>query len=309
MTLQSGTPGFKLFVIVPAFNEEHSIAAAITALRTVESGIRDLGGDLAILVVDDGSTDRTADAARDAGVDVLVSHRINRGLGAAVRTGITEAIARGADLVVKFDADLQHDPADITPLILPILDGCSDVVYGHRHSRISYRMPLVRKLGNLFFNRLMSYLTGQKVTDGQPGIIALGADYLGTFHIPGDYNYAQQILLDAYFKGMRFSQVDVSFRPRTSGRSFISLKYPFIALSQILIILAMYAPMRVFGRFGLAFGLAGTALFFVELALYFLGLADKPVGNVNLVLGLVILGSQSLCFGIIAELIRQQRKS
>jgi len=309
MEIQSGAPGFKLFVIVPAYNEEPSITAAVAALRAAKSGVGDLGGSLSILVVNDGSADRTEKLAREAGADAVVSHRINRGLGAAVRTGIAEAITRGADLVVKFDADLQHNPADILPLIAPILEGRSDVVYGHRHSRISYRMPLVRKLGNLFFNRLMSYLTGQKVTDGQPGIIALGPDYLRTFHIPGDYNYAQQILLDAYFKGMRFSQVDVSFRPRTSGQSFISLKYPFIALSQILIILAMYAPMRVFGRFGLLSGLAGTALFLVELVLYFLGLADKPVGNVNLVLGLVILGSQSLCFGIIAELIRQQRKS
>ncbi|MBR9972777.1 glycosyltransferase family 2 protein [Magnetospirillum sulfuroxidans] len=299
---------FQLFVVVPAYNEESSIAAVISGLRSIADTIGGLGGSLHILLVNDGSKDRTVAEAEKAGVDGLVSHRINQGLGAAVRTGINEAIARGADIVVKFDADLQHDPTDIPALISPILEDRADLVYGHRHNRIAYRMPLIRRLGNKFFNALMGFLTKQEVTDGQPGIIALGAAYLSKFHIPGNYNYSQQILLDAYFNGMRFTQVDVSFRPRTTGQSFISLRYPIIAISQILIILAMFAPMRIFGRFGLICTLIGGVLFIIQIAMYFLGITDKPVTNVNLVFGLVMLGMQSLSFGIIAELIRQQKR-
>ncbi|MBI2240883.1 MAG: glycosyltransferase family 2 protein [Magnetospirillum gryphiswaldense] len=299
---------FQLYVVVPAYNEEATIAAVIGGLRAVSDRIAQMGGVLNTLVINDGSKDRTVAEAEQAGVDCLVSHRVNQGLGAAVRSGIKEAIAMGADIVVKFDADMQHDPADIPALITPILEDQADLVYGHRHNRIEYRMPLVRKAGNHFFNALMSFLTKQKVVDGQPGIIALGPAYLPKFHIPGDYNYSQQILLDAYFNGMRFTQVDVSFRPRVAGQSFISLRYPIMAISQILIILAMFAPMRIFGKFGLLCSLAGGILFIVQLVMFFLGITEKPVAQVNLVLGLVMLGVQSLSFGIIAELIRQQKR-
>src|SRR5262249_35125391 len=131
-----------LIVIVPAYNEEGRIGETVARLRIAASLLS--ANDLAvkIYVVNDGSVDATAQRARDVGVDRIINHNANRGLGAAVRSGLNAARQDGADIVVKFDADLQHEPSDLQALIEPILQDEADLVYGCRLERISYRMPL-----------------------------------------------------------------------------------------------------------------------------------------------------------------------
>ena len=114
-------------------------------------------------------------------------------------------------------------------------------------------MPLVHRAGNFIFTRLMAWLTGWKVKDSQPGILAVNRAYLANFYMPGDYNYTQQILLDGYHKGLRFAHVSVAFRKRVTGRSFVSFKYPFKVLPQIVMVLIGVKPLRVFGPIGLFF--------------------------------------------------------
>lgn len=296
----SGKP--LLTVIVPAWNEAERIAETVRALRGALDAME--GWDARVYVIDDGSTDATRQLAEQAGAHRVISHRTNRGLGAAVRTGLTAARNDGADVCVKFDADLQHDPADIAALVAPIVEDAADIVYGHRFSKIAYKMPLVRAVGNKVFLRLMRWLTGWPLKDSQPGIFAVGKAYLDAFALPGDYNYTQQILLDAYLKGMRFEHVDVSFRKRETGKSFISLKYPFKVLPQILIVLIAVRPLRVFAPVGLAFLALGGLVFLWQVGGYlFTDLHDKPVRSVNLVLGCGLFGLQTLFFGLLAELI------
>ncbi len=292
-----------LFVVIPAYNEAERITETVHALNSINKTVAKQGVDLKILVVDDGSTDDTRAMARKAGADRVVIHKVNQGLGAAIRSGLMGARRYGADIVVKFDADLQHDPEDIPSLIRPILDDEADVVYGDRFERIEYAMPLVRRLGNIVFTRLMKFLTGWPVKDSQPGIFAINRDYLEVFNLPGDYNYTQQILLDSYHKGMRFAQVPVRFRKRVTGKSFVSMKYPFKVFYQILIVLVSVKPMRIFGTLGLVFLSAGTLLFLAEVTLFLYGYLPKPVDHVNLVLGLVLFGLQTSFFGLLAELI------
>ena len=98
-------------------------------------------------------------------------------------------------------------------------------------------MPFIRRIGNKLFTGLMKKLTNWDLKDSQPGIFAVNKNYLDIFRIPGDYNYTQQILLDAYHKQMRFAHVDVSFNLRESGDSFVSLKYPFKVIYQLLMVL------------------------------------------------------------------------
>lgn len=299
----------KIVVIVPAFNEAERIAETLAALR---SGLAALeAGESSIIVIDDGSTDATRRIAQDAGADKVVSHRSNRGLGAAVRTGLSAARDSGADICVKFDADLQHDPADIQALIQPIVEDAADIVYGNRFARIAYTMPLVRSLGNRVFRQLMRWLTGWPLKDSQPGIFAVARTYLENFSLPGDYNYTQQILLDAYLKGLRFEHVDVAFRPRKTGKSFISFRYPFKVLPQILMVLVAVRPLRVFVPIGLLFLAIAGGVFFYEMALWLLDPQqyEKPVRSVNLVLGAGLFGLQTLFFGCLAELIVFTRRN
>jgi glycosyltransferase involved in cell wall biosynthesis len=286
-------------VVIPAYNEAERISETLGAVR---DGLRSLpeGLEGRIYVVDDGSIDTTR-ALAESGADRIVRHRVNQGLGAAVRSGLEAAFRDGADIAVKFDADLQHDPADIPRIIRPILDDEADVVYGNRS--VEYRMPRHRRWGNKVFTLIMRWLTGWRIEDGQPGILAVDKAYLDRFHIPGNYNYTQQILLDAYHKGMRFATVPVAFRERETGRSFVSLKYPFKVLAQIFWLLVGLRPMRIFGTVGgffllLAIGIAGF-----DLVQYFEGDHTKPVAHVNAVLGSGLLGLQTFFFGVLAQLI------
>ena len=220
----------KIVVFIPAYNEEQKIAETIRQTVSAYKNSSDKGYEVEIIVIDDGSTDRTIEKAEHEGVRVF-SHSVNFGLGAATRTGMQQAFEMGADVAVKLDADLQHDPKDIEKVIMPILRDKADIVWGSRFAgTIHYEMPLYRRWGNRVFTFLMNILTNYKITDAQTGLMAYGKRYLKNFQIITNYNPPQQILLDASSKYMRYEEVPVEFYPRTSGSSFVSLKYPFKAL-------------------------------------------------------------------------------
>jgi len=298
----------QVFVVIPAYNEEDSLEQVIASLRAIDGRLTQMRCDLKIYVVDDGSTDATLEIAREH-ADRVVRHRVNRGLGAAIRSGLAAARNDHADIVVKFDADLQHDPNDIPALIEPILADEADLVYGNRFERISYRMPFIRRAGNIVFTRLMAWLTGWPVKDSQPGIFAAHRGYLERFYIPGDYNYTQQVLLDAYHKGARFAHVPVAFRERTTGSSFVSLTYPFKVIPQILLMLATLRPLKIFVPIGLTFVLLGAGIFAWDFAQWLLGEASRPVNRANAVLGFGLFGLQTLFFGLLGHLVIQQSRS
>ena len=301
-------PSLQLLAIVPAWNEEKSIAEVLGGLQACAGGLAGQGIGLSVCVIDDGSTDGTAEAARRAGADLILTHRSNRGLGAAVRSGLAHARDRGFDLAVKLDADGQHDPADIPALIAPILEDRADLVFGNRFPRMTYRMPLVRRWGNAVFRSLMRWLlSGWQIRDSQAGMFAANRAYLDRFFLPGDYNYTQQVLLDAWLKGMRFAQTPIAFHARTSGSSFISFKYPFKVLPQILLLLVMVRPLKVFLPLAGMFLAAAVGLFGVELVLWLQGSTSKPVEHVNLVLGLALFGINTGYFGLLAELLVRHR--
>lgn len=298
----------KVVVVVPAFDEAARIAETVTALKRLARPMGAAGCTLRVLVIDDGSADSTGEEATKAGAHRVIRHKVNLGLGAAVRTGLAAAREDGADIAVKFDADLQHDPKDVRAVIAPILADKADVVYGDRFERLEYRMPMIRRIGNAVFTRLMRWLTGWPVRDGQPGIFAVDAAYLRVFSLPGDYNYTQQLLIDAYHKGMRFAQAPVAFRARETGKSFVTLKYPFRVLAQILMVLVSLKPLRVFVPVGVFFLGVAVVVFSVQITDWLLGGAQKPVENVNLVLGCGLFGLQTLLFGLLAELIVRRGK-
>ncbi len=297
--------GTTVAVIIPALNEAATIVGTIELLRA-NLAVPDV--EFALYVIDDGSTDGTADLARAAGADRVIGHPTNLGLGAAVRTGLKAARQAGADVVVKIDADGQHDPADIARLIRPILDDEADLVYGDRFVGIEYSMPLVRRLGNRVFTALMRRLTRWPLRDSQPGIFAASATYLDGFRLPGDYNYTQQILLDAYHRGLRFTHVPVTFRERTSGRSFVSYRYPFKVGKQILLMLVSLNPLKVFVPVGLIFIGIGAAILGLDLVEYFRSGRGNPVRRPFGVLGFGLFGLQTVFFGLLGHLVITNRR-
>lgn len=151
----------KTAAIIPAFNEEKTIGAVLAKVK---------GQVDQIIVVDDGSKDKTYQIAKAEGV-LVYRHSVNRGLGGALGTGIKAALSNNADIIVTLDADGQHEPAEIKSLMEPIMAGESDVVIGSRFLT-RQPMPLSRRLGNKFFNFIMLMLFGIKTTDSQSGMRA-----------------------------------------------------------------------------------------------------------------------------------------
>ena len=304
----------KVVIFVPAFNEEESIASVIDKVRELYSKevTRTKGYVAEILIVNDGSTDKTEEIAKSRGVKI-VSHLGNLGLGAAVRTALQTAYTMGADIAVKIDADSQYDPADIEKVISPVLGDKADICWGSRFAGdITFKMPFIRYAGNKFFTWLLNILTDYQISDAQSGLKAFGRKYLAIFEIHGNFNSNQQLLLDANIKHMRYAEVPVTFKMRVSGQSFVNLAYPFKVIPNIIRILVYANPLKIFGAIG---GMM-ISLSLLTMFLWWLGnlieyniLAVIPIlGFKNLAFLLLLGGLQILFFGILADLIIKKRK-
>lgn len=208
-----------LAVIIPAYNEVKSIGSVIGAIPRAELPR------MRVIVVDDGSSDGTVAAAKAAGADVIVQHETNRGLGAALRTGIETARTLGSRGAVYLDADGEYDPAEIPDLLTPIEQGTADYVLGSRYRGQREGQRYWRLLGNLVFTSILCGIAGRRITDGQTGFRAFSRSALESAEILHDYNYAQVLTLDLLQKGFRLAEVPISYRPRKTGRSFIGVSY------------------------------------------------------------------------------------
>lgn len=193
----------KVIAVMPAYNEKGRIGAAVRgALRRVEK----------VIVVDDGSADGSADEARAAGADVVV-HVLNRGQGAALKTGTVLALAEGADVVVHVDADGQHDPEAIPSLLAPIVEGRADVVFGSRFLGVkSEGMPLSRRLLLAAARAFSGLVLGlpRTVTDPQSGMRAMTAAAAREVDFTQDrMAHCSEILRLAYRSELRCVEVPI----------------------------------------------------------------------------------------------------
>ena len=208
-------------VVIPAKDEEATIGELLTRVARV----RVPGHELRPIVVDDGSTDRTAEIARNLGA-VVVGHRGNRGLGAALRTGLRAAVEAGASAVAYLDADLEYLPEDIPKLVESVLAGRADYVLGSRFMGGVRGMKLYRRLGNRVFTILLALLVRRRITDAQTGMRAFSREAAGRAEVIHDYNYAQVLTLDLLRKGMRMEEVPIRYRVLEHSSSFVNWRYP-----------------------------------------------------------------------------------
>jgi len=295
-------PPKKILVFIPAYNEEDCIEDAINKVRELYPENPARGFTVSTIVVDDGSTDNMAAIVKRKNVPII-SHPRNVGLGAATRSALRAAKEMDVDIAVKLDADLQHAPEDIEKVIQPILDNKADIVYGSRFAgEIRYKMPVVRYIGNKVFTKLMKMLTGWPITDAQTGMMAYGRRYLADFSMPGDYNPPQQTLIDAYHRHLRYAEVPVVFSPRTKGRSFVSLKYPFKVFHQMLRIFVMVNPLKVFIPLSIFLWLVAFTWGGCEFFVYKFYDSSIEFHDTSILL-LIIAGIQTFFFGLLADLI------
>lgn len=188
----------KIIAVIPAYNEEKTIGNVVRKT----TGFAD-----EVLVVDDGSADKTQEIARNYGAKVL-NLRINRGLGSAIRTGIKAALARGADIIITLDADGQHNPEDIKKIIEPILKNEADVAIGTRMKEKG--MPTKRRMANLTANFVTFLLFGIWAKDSQSGFRAFSAKAAKLIDLRTDrMEISSEIISEIKDKNLRFAEIRI----------------------------------------------------------------------------------------------------
>jgi hypothetical protein len=207
-----GHPG-EILIIVPAYDEEGGIQGV---LRRIPDEV--LGHKVKTVVVDDGSKDATAALARAEGVPV-VTHVVNRGQGDALRTGFAIAQAEQALAVVNLDADGQYKPEELDRLVGPLIDDEADFVLGSRFMGFYEESGSVRHIGVVFFSRMISLLTGVKVSDCTNGYRAIRVSELHKMDLREDRFNANEITLEALRNNLRFHQVPISMMSRAAGET------------------------------------------------------------------------------------------
>ncbi len=193
-----------MWIVIPAYNEEKVIQDVLREIQSV--------GHRNIIVVDDGSIDRTYERAREILGVVVLRHRLNRGKGAATKTGIEAAKLRGADIIVTLDGDGQHNPADIARLIAPIQENHCDVVLGTRLKN-PVGMPWYKILANRIGNIVTWYFYGLYVSDSQSGFRAYSRHAAEVINTKTDrYEYDSEVIREIYLYKLRYREVPITVR-------------------------------------------------------------------------------------------------
>jgi glycosyltransferase involved in cell wall biosynthesis len=232
----------RVVAVVPAWNEAGAIGGVVDEIRAFDPRID-------VVVVDDASTDDTADVARAHGAKVL-GLPFNVGIGGAVQTGFRYARDEGYEVAVRLDGDGQHAAEELGKLLAPIRAGDAELVIGSRFvdPAGTYRPPFARRMGIRVFARLVSLLGGQKVTDTTSGFSALDRTAIELFatEYPHDYPEVESTLV-ALRSGLRLAQVQVDMRERQAGTSSITLVRSLYYIVKVMLAL-LVASLRRYPR-------------------------------------------------------------
>jgi len=289
----------KITVTIPAYNEAKSIGRLIKEIKDVmNSGKYNYN----ILVVDDGSLDNTAEIARKSGA-IVYSHPKNYGLAETFKTELKKCLELKSDVIVHIDADGQYLPKEIPRLLNEIKNGY-DLVLGSRFKgKIEY-MPLIKRIGNITFSRVVSKITRIKITDSQTGFRAFKKEVAKEVPIISNHTYTQEQIIRAVKQKFKIKEVPIYFAKRNGKSKLIRnpFEYAVKAWINIIRINRDYEPLKFFGISGSFIFLIG---FIIGLYLIYLHFTSGIVGHFALImLDILILsmGLQIIIFGFLADM-------
>lgn len=299
----------KLGIIIPALNEESKIAATINKIPKKLPSI----DSIIILVVDDGSVDETRQQALKAGAEVI-SHNHNKGVGAAFQSGLEWGLEKKVDILVNIDADGQFNPEDIPTLIVPVLQGDTDVVVANRFNNgIPKDMPKGKYIGNKMMSYLINRLSGLKLTDVSSGFRAFNKESMFRLNLIGSFTYTQESILDLATKGMRIVNIPVQVTYYKSRKSRVAANLFSYALKTSMIIFRSfrdYSPLKFFGIAGMFLLLIGLLFDSFTIYHYITNGSFSPYISVILIgIYLNTLGLGVIVLGVIADMFDRIRRN
>jgi len=296
----------KLIVQIPCYNEEQTLTETVADIPRQIEGI----DRVEVLIIDDGSSDRTVEVAREIGVDHIVRNKRNIGLARTFRKGMDACLVRGADIIVNTDGDNQYSGADIPKLIEPILAGRADIVIGDRETHKIGHFSPVKKFLQWLGSGVVRKLAGIWVPDTVSGFRAFSREAAIRINVVSSFSYTIETVIQAGKRQLTVDSVPIQTNPKTrESRLFKSIPH-FVqnSLGTMVRMYAMYQPLRVFFYLGAAMTVIGLLPILRFLFFYF---TSGGAGHIqSLLLGsvLIILGFITFLVGLVADLISFNRQ-
>lgn len=301
----------KIFIQIPCLNEQATIERVLKSIPIKE--LNRMGLQVKVLVIDDGSTDRTAEIAKKAGANYTLKHKKTLGLASSFSDGIEFCLNKGADIIVNTDGDNQYDQKEIVSLIKPILGMKADMVIGDRQVNKLKFMPQSKKIGNMVGSRMLKFLTGQQISDASSGFRAFSCELARSYNLQSDHTYTHETIIQASNKGFEILSIPVVFRKRVTGGSrlisngiYDHIKKSCATIIRTILLYKAFKYLFVLGSLLTTLGILTGARF-----VYFFTLGNGTGHIQSLVLSSVLinLGFMLIILGFIADLISVNRKT
>ncbi len=296
----------KLIIQIPCYNEEKSLPVTFADLPKEIQGI----DKIETLIINDGSTDNTIEVAKQIGIDHIISFKQNQGLATAFSVGIEKCLELGADIIVNTDGDNQYCGGDIRKLVAPIVDCTADVVIGNRETNKIEHFSWIKKILQKIGSSLVSKLSTTQTPDTVSGFRAFSKEAALRINVLTDFSYTIENLIQLGHQKLKIVSVPVKTNKKLrQSRLFKSIpSFVRNQLATILRVYASYKALKVFTNIGIIIILPGLGGFIRFLYFY---LTDGGAGHIqSLILSttLIIIGFLVFMFGIISDLISNNRK-
>ena len=296
----------KLIIQIPCFNEEKTIGEVIESLPRSIPNV----GVTEVLIIDDGSTDTTVEAARAGGADHVFSLGHNRGYGVAFLAGIRRCMELGADIIVNTDGDNQYQGDCVVDLIQPIVEGNADIVVGTRPIDEIQDFSWIKKKLQRFGSYVTRRLSGTDVPDTTSGFRAYTMDAAMRLHLLSEYSHSLETIIQAGQMNMSVRHVPIRVNAKSRESRLMTSTWQYIAISTTIILRSYirYRPFHTFLYLSVIPGLAGLAICVRFLYYYFTLEMAGRTQSLILAAILIIISFSLIALGILADLVGANRK-
>lgn len=295
----------KLIIQIPCYNEEETISTTLRDLPKTIDGI----DEIEVLVINDGSSDNSAQIAADCGANVI-NISPNRGLANAFRVGLQEALNRNADIIVNTDADNQYCADDIEKLVKPILEKKADISIGARDIFSIEEFSPIKKLFQKVGSAVLRLLSSTKVQDAPSGFRAFSRDAAIKLNIFDNYTYTMETLLQANAKGLQVVSIPIRVNKQLRRSKLVKniFDYIFKSMKTTIRMFIVYRPFRFFATLASIIGILGLILVFRFLYFYTQGHGNGHIQSLIFAAVFLISAIQLVIIAIIGDLLSINRK-